>query len=318
MIKKLIFPSVLISCLMTASAWAGGPEVIIEPDYFSGFFIGGTGSFHQTAFNGSSSVEAPDDIVIATKIGNLPPVTQTILPAGTYINNTISGNDFAGYYGVQGGVGKVFDHRWYAGFVGFGEWGSGSYTNSNSDQVNSLMVNPNTSFSGQYTSSTTVTISNDYGVAFKPGYLVAPKSMVYGKVGAVWADLTVLNSFNAGSASTITNPATGTVINSVGSFSGSSSNEEKKTGLLLAIGFEQFIYRDLFAFNVEYNYVNYGHVNTSTYITGQSTSVINQPGTPSTTAVTTLVSPVITQGSANARVSTLLGGLSIYFGSHWF
>jgi hypothetical protein len=73
----------------------------------------------------------------------------------------------------------------------------------------------------------------------------------------------------------------------------------------LGIGFEQFIYKDFLAFNIEYNYANYGSVSTSTPLVGYSEATgYFYNGT--------------TQASANAKVSTLLGGISWYFGSHLF
>src|SRR5207245_6644373 len=49
-------------------------------------------------------------------------------------------------YGVQGGVGKVFDHRWYIGVVGFGEWGNQSSTHTDASQflVSNATSNPAT------------------------------------------------------------------------------------------------------------------------------------------------------------------------------
>lgn len=313
--RKLLCAVAFASCCTAASALAGGPDIMIQPDYFSGFFIGATGAFHMTGFNGSSSVVAPQDVVA---IIPAPPVSALIFPAGTLMNNNISGNAFDGYYGVQGGVGKVFDHRWYTGFVGFGEWDSQSFTANNSAPFSNQLINnqpfPNQTSNGQYSSSTTVKISNDYGVAFKPGFLVAPKSMVYGKVGAVWANLKVSNSVSGTSGTALLDPATGaTIVSANGAFNGSSSNEDDKIGLLLGLGFEQFIYKDLITLNIEYNYTNYGNVTTSTTIFGQgAVTAANSPPIPVT------LSPVTAQATADARVSTLMGGLNFYFGSQWF
>lgn len=326
--RKLLCAAALASCFTVVSALAGGPEIMVEPDYFSGFFVGATGAFHMSGFDGTSSVFAPQDVVASAVLPLTPPlpplpVSAIVFPAGTLMNNNISGNSYDGYYGVQGGVGKVFDHRWYTGFVGFGEWGSQSFTANNSAPFsNQLTINnqafPNQTSNGQYTSSTTVKISNDYGVAFKPGFLVAPKSMVYGKVGAVWADLKVSNSVTGTSTTAELNPVTGvTIVSASGTFSGASSNDDNKIGLLLGVGFEQFIYRDLITFNLEYDYTNYGNVTTSTNITGQGTVSAN-PGGVNPQNATVALTPVTAQATANARVSTLMGGLNFYFGSHWF
>lgn len=322
--RILLFASAILGSFTGVCAFAGGPEMALEvPDYFSGFFVGGTGAFHMAAFEGNSSIVAPQDVVAS---GNIPfatplPISATIFTAGTLENNDINGNAFQAYYGVQGGVGKVFDHRWYTGFVGFGEWGSQSDTSVTSAQYsNQVIVNntpfPNQTANGQYTSSTTVKISNDYGVAFKPGFLVAPRSMVYGKIGPVWANLQVSNTVSGTSVFNSVQSSTSDTLATVkGTFSGSSSNKDNKTGLLLGVGFEQFIYSNFLTFNIEYNYVNYGHVDTTTNIAAQGTATANTTGQ---TAPLGVSSGLTAQTSADARVSSIVGGLNFYFGSRWF
>ena len=173
---------------------------------------------------------------------------------------------------------------------------------------------PSVATTGHYNSTTTVKLFNDYGVAVKPGFLVAPKSMVYGKVGAIWADLRISNQVTGEDSATTQNPVTGAnELSYSGTFSGASSNTETKLALLLGIGFEQFIFQDFVTFNVEYNYVNYGSVTTSTAIFGNGTV-----SSDSAISSATLTSPVISQATSNARISTLLFGLNVYFGSHWF
>ena len=303
----------------SVSALAGGPEMmpIASPDYFSGFFVGGTGAFHMTAFNGNSSIVATQDVIVSLPPPPPPTIAATVFTAGTLANNDISSSAYSGYYGVQGGVGKAYNHRWYTGVVGFGEWDSQSVTNTNSSQfpVNQVVIDGNaisTGGGGSYNSSTTVKINNDYGVAFKPGFLVAPTSMVYGKVGAVWANLQVSNSVAGSAASTYQVGVKPPVVIS-SSFSGSSSNQDTKAALLLGVGFEQFIYKNFITINVEYDYANYGHVSTSTNLAAQATSTASGKSTPLDISST----PTI-QANADARVSTLLGGLNFYFGSQWF
>ena len=77
----------------------------------------------MTAFNGSSSIVAPEDVVVSALVPEGDPVpTATVFSAGTLASNNISSSSYDGYGGVQGGVGKVFNHRWYMGILGFGEW----------------------------------------------------------------------------------------------------------------------------------------------------------------------------------------------------
>jgi len=344
--RKLFFVLASAAFLTPMASLAGGPEIIIvEPDYFSGFFVGGTGAFHQAGFSGSNSANTasavevtPPTIIIPTPPSPPPPRTVTIdevfFPGGSLLANAIDGNAYDGFYGVQGGVGKVFNHRWYAGVVGFGEWGDQSDTstsNANFQNISNVLVTIGPTINqivvpttGTYNSSTTVKLSNDYGVAFKPGFLVSPKTMVYGKIGAVWADLEVSNSFSGTSFSQITdnvrNP-TAPFYTAAASLTGASSNEENQVALLLGVGVEQFIYRDFVTINVEYNYANYGYVSTSTPLNANGSITINSRAGAVTT---TNVIPVhlnnvgVAEASANARVSTLLAGLNFYFGSHWF
>lgn len=327
--RTLIVASALVSCLAASATFAGGPEIIQEPDYFSGFFVGGTGAFHMAGFDGSSSAVASQDIVSTTPFPFpiFPPqtITQVYFPAGTLTSNSIDGNSYDGYYGVQGGVGKVFNHRWYAGFVGFGEWGTQNNTDVSSQNFttftsSSAFLNINIPTTGSYNSTTTVKISNDYGVAFKPGFLVAPRTMVYGKIGAIWSQIKITNTFSGTSETKLNStflPGTPTIYDAVGQLGGSSSTEDSKIALLLGIGFEQFIYRDFVTINVEYNYANYGSVSTSTPLTG--TAIVSTGGgalPPSQNSAA--LSGATAQASASAKVSTLLAGLNFYFGSQWF
>lgn len=322
--RKLIYASLLTGCFTALAAVAGGPEVIVEPDYFSGFFVGPTGAFHMAGFAGSSTIIAPNQVkpVLITDPTSLFNQSN-LFPQGALLATNINGNAYDGFYGVQGGVGKVFQHRWYAGVAGFGEWDSQSdTTNGFSSSMNQIFApgtgeggGGSTTMEAQYTSSTTVKISNDYGVAFKPGFLVAPKSMVYGKIGAVWANIQVSNAATGQSIFTLTQAGGEIPVRINATFSGSSSNSETKPALLLGIGFEQFIYRDIVTLNVEYNYANYGTVSTTTSSTG---AVVFSGATPNLPPSATFNGPVIMQASANAKVSTLLGGLNFYFGSHWF
>ena len=102
---------------------------------FSGF-VGPTGAFHMAAFQGSSSVDSDNGVFTNFTIGSPPfpqvTISQLVFPAGNILSNGADGNVFSGYYGVQGGVGKVFNHRWYIGVVGFGEWGSQTDSGSTS------------------------------------------------------------------------------------------------------------------------------------------------------------------------------------------
>lgn len=337
--KNTLILSVLFSSLTFAVfANAGGPDILIGPDYFSGFYVGGTGAFHMAGFNGFSNTDTPNQVAVAETFTDLgmPSVTvsvnQTFFPAGNLISGDADSNSFDGYYGVHGGVGKVFAHRWYTGFEGFGEWGAqkttvNNFSNFSNDSQVIITTTPGSTtsqavpVSGSYQSQTSVKLTHDYGVVFKPGFLVAPQTLIYGKVGAIWANLQVTNCVNGESNSSITN-SSGVTYQSQAVLSGSSTNKDNKISLLLGLGLEQFIYRNFIALGIEYNYANYGHVATATAINVDETvggsiplddsSFINFSGDSQTANVGT------TRASVNARVSSLIGSLNFYFGSHWF
>lgn len=321
--RKLLGVSVCASCFTAVAAFAGGPEIVIKPDYFSGFFIGGTGAFHMAGFSTSSSIVALQPVGAGLVAFGEPQYQETFFPSGTLMSADVDGNAYDGFYGVQGGVGKVFNHRWYAGVTGFGEWGSQVNTaNAASHSLNqegNIGVTPGSALiETVYNSSTTVKISNDYGVAFKPGFLFSPTSMIYGKVGAVWANIKVSNSASGDNAYSAFNVGPELAFTRTAAFTGLSNNTENKLALLLGIGFEQFIYRDVVTLNIEYNYANYGHVSTSTNTTGIVTYGGGvAPIVPAGTAAP-LDNPVTIQASASAKVSTLLGGINFYFGNRWF
>ena len=107
-------------------------------------------------------------------------------------------------------------------------------------------------------------------------------------------------------------------VNSSSSFFGGSDDEDRKIALLLGIGFEQFIYMDMVSFNVEYNYANYGHVSTTAPVNGKGTIDFNFPAIGRSFSIPVTYTPFTTSASADAKVGVLLGGLNIYFGSHWF
>lgn len=309
--KKLIYSSALAALISASSiALAGGPEVIPVEDYFSGFYVGGTGSVHHVDFDGSNSVNFSGFNPL------LNPALAAALTPGVLASNDSDGASIDGYGGIQGGFGWTFNHVWYLGVQGFGEWGSQSQTNSStSGPITTLDASGLISSTSTTNTTTTLKLSNDYGVAGKIGYVVAPRTLVYGKVGASWANLKVTNSASTANILS-TGPTVPGLISLASIASGSSNTQNNQIGLLLGIGFEQFVYQDLVSINVEYDYVNYGSVSTGPVsLVGSSTlSVIGVP--VSNTGAVFL--PVTTSATASAKVNSLLGGINFYFGRNWF
>lgn len=320
--KKIIYSSVLTALLSASSiALAGGPEIIVEPDYFSGLYIGGIGGVHEASFDGSSTVFRPESVTLFNGGFLLPSV---VLPSGTIATNDVDGGEFAGYGGVQGGFGKVFNRMFYVGIQGWGEWGEASETDN---EFRNVPFSPFTGILGITTftpaasasSTTTAKIKNDWGVAAKLGWLPGPRSMIYGKIGASWANIEVSNSVNV-NASLLSNTVNGLITSStVFNASASTSEENTKIGLLLGVGFEQFVWSNVVSINVEGDYVNYGHVSTSSAnLTGSLSNTTTIGGAVLGPFVFPFTSNIQTQATADAAVTSLMAGLNFYFGSNWF
>jgi opacity protein-like surface antigen len=327
--KKIICSSVLAALLSASSiALAGGIEVIPEPDYFTGLYVGGIGGVHHNTFNGSSSLTLNEPIEAISSITFLQQALDSVEIRDGWVSDDIGGGEYNGYGGVQGGFGKVFARQFYIGLQGFGEWGNSSETSTQtaSGAVNNfplavfgaILPGDTANASGTITEKTRMEINNDYGIAGKLGWVVAPRSMIYGKVGAAWADLKVKNTTSTNAQIVTFDAAAPAVILSTNStsLSASSSNEQTKIGLLLGIGFEQFVYRDLLSVNVEYTYVNYGSVTTTTPdLSGTfTTNMVTEFITPGTFGLTT---PVNGESTARVITSSLMAGLNFYFGRNW-
>lgn len=350
--RQLIF-GVAFTTLLTASAvFAGGPE-IIEPDYFSGFFVGGTVAMH------SMTTDQNADYNFGTAAGSFLSVPFVIVPpsglqeavapsghvdltstigGGTIGSMNVDGGSLDVYGGVQAGFGKVFNHQWYLGIVGFWEGGSQDAT-ANSQQQNTFVstgtasvissTNPSrtdvffaTNGASNVNLSSTTSIDNDYGVAAKLGYVITPTTLIYGKVGAIWANITASSSVNGSvlgtsTATVVTTDTGGTVtqfgpeaISGSASVNGSASSEDTEISLLLGAGIEQFLYQDIVSLNFEYNYANFGTVTAGPVPVTASNVVVNGV-LQSNTTVGSLSS------SGNAKISTFLAGLNFYFGHDW-
>jgi hypothetical protein len=338
--KKLIYSSVLTALLSASSiALAGGPEIIPEPDYFSGFYVGGIGGVHHNTFNGSSTVTLSQPIAIL----NIVPLT--LVQAGTLNTTDLSGGDFNGYGGIQGGFGKEINHLYYIGLQGWGDWGSTSTTETQTATVpfnspivrtftpDGVTVTTTTSRSASASSSTTMKISNDYGLAGKLGWIIAPRSMLYGKIGASWANIEVDNSLNVnathGRSVQVVTTDGGVPIFSrsrtdVFNLGANSSNtDDGKVGLLLGAGFEQFVWEDIVSINVEYDYINYGSVSTGPANLSGTDTVTRSATTPGgtfgpTTTTNGVTSNVYSSATTNAKTSELMAGINFYFGRDWF
>ncbi len=330
--KKIIYSSAFLTAILSATTvLAGGPEIIpVQPDYFTGFFVGGTGGVHETIFNinASTNIDAFDSTVFDDVAG-----TGAFTTGPSYTSLNGANGVWGGFGGVQGGLGVTVQHVYYLGVLGFGEWGkqSNSATTTNSapgsfeykeDKDNVDNAYNSLSNNTTLTQKTTVSYQDDYGVIFKPGLLLTPTIMVFGEVGAMWANLKVQNTatynvngfandVDAGGITdqnTITGSATGS----------SSSGSQTKTGLVVGGGFETFILPGYFGnrvtAGVDYRYANFGHVTTTTNVAGFETTQYQDSDSDTKHTFNSQITGT-TSATASASLSTLNGFVNVYFGN---
>lgn len=327
--KKIKLYSTGILALMAfSSALAGGPDIIIvEPNYFNGFYVGGTGALHYGSFSGWTNLDdfSGRTAAVGTTASDLTNPIVTI--------NSFSDGVFDGYGGVQGGFGRVFrifNQKFYAGIQGFGEFGSQEVTSTvNADATNIISQTDSNSITTGTSSetsntSTTISIDNDYGAAFKLGYLIAPTTLLYTKIGVVWAEINVSSSFsdttllnttrtdNKGTSVQVTSNST--------TFTSSGSSSDTKSAVLLGGGLEQYIYKDMVSLDIEYTYAHYGTVKTSSPIFESNSTFLQTTDNGKVTTQTNSNSNLLAgtmQTSGTVNVSTLSLGLNVYFGKDW-
>ncbi len=156
--------------------------------------------------------------------------------------------------------------------------------------------------------NTTVELSNDYGVYFKPGYLLSPTILVYGKFGAIWANEKITNTaqYNQNLTNVFIQQDPFADLGSIteqGAASGSSSNNKTKLAFLLGGGVESFIFPQWFnnhvTLSADYTWANFGHVTTTTTISGLASATATELDNPAQT-----LSTPITVNFGNYRSNT--------------
>ncbi len=259
------------------------------------------------------------------------------MPAGLLATSESDVGAIDIYGGLQGGWGRVFNHHWYLGAVGFGEWGKQEANSQNvavipkqflvvasNDEMPPLPINRVSIVSNNSIGlSTNTEIKNDYGVAAKLGYLFTPSTLLYGKIGAEWADINISSSVSGGANSTISQTAIShsEIINSNVTLSGSNSNSKTNAALLLGIGMEQFVYSNIVSLSLEYDYADFGSVSTSGPVNIHSVTTGSVTRQETTTPLTPQVEDASLanslSASSDAKISTFLLGLNVYFGRNW-
>ncbi|MBS0350937.1 MAG: porin family protein [Proteobacteria bacterium] len=319
--KRIIYSSVLTALLGASSAFAGGPEVMPVVEYFNGFYVAGIGGVHHNSYDGSSDIFLSDPVVVEKKgHHHHPDRTITLVDSGTLSSSQFSAGDLDGYGGIKGGFGHVMG-MFYAGAEGGGEWGQTSLTNTQALNIPFNNARARREFTSDVHStaetSTTFKIKNDAWGAARLGFLPNPKALIYGKIGASFARVSVSNSLNVDASSEFHN-AGGRERNFISSTdlnATSSSDDNWKEGLLLGAGVEYMVIPNV-SIGAEYDYTNYGSVSTGPAQlvgTHEQTSEHNNNQTVTRDVTTN----VYTQGTVNkVHVSELMGSISFYFSDY--
>jgi opacity protein-like surface antigen len=152
----------------------------------------------------------------------------------------------------------------------------------------------------------------EYGIDALPGVVVAPETLVYGRVGIAFnsLDLAHNNTF------TQTNSLFPTPVSVVSTL----NTDEKKnvTGLRLGLGVEEYL-GDHFAANIDYIYTDYGRINTNG-VTGAHSIIAVADGTLNPVIVT-VPNGFVSNAKADVSSQAVMIGMKYYFTSmplRWF
>lgn len=332
MVKKIIYGGAVAALLTSSAVFAGGPEILPPPVYFQGFYIGGTVGGHAAKVDQTASFSsdtAPYTIPV-TAFGGAP--VDIILSNTNFASATVNSGDINAYGGVQGGANWVWDGRWLLGVVGFWEGSHGLYANTSATQVNTFTATDagsatSVTNTSDITLSTLTKIGSDWGVAGKVGMLLSPTTLVYAKLGAIWADIKT-SAGVSGNINGTTNITTGegedtinSTVNSITNVSGGTSNSDNEVAFLVGGGLEQYVYSNVITFFIEYNYAQFDSISSGPVAVNSSTTATTAVGGGAPQPVDP-VNPTSTVGSISSttnkvRFNNVLAGFNFYFGQNW-
>ncbi len=334
MVKKIIYGGAVAALITSSAVFAGGPEILPPPVYFQGFYVGGTVGGHAAKVDQTANFSSTTDpyTINVPGFGDTP----VLISNTSFANADLNAGDINAYGGVQGGVNWVWDSRWLIGIVGFWEGSHGLYANSSETQGNTFVstTGPATpaettvANTSNLTLNTQTKIGNDWGVAGKIGMLLSPTTLVYAKLGAIWADITTSASVNgtiAGRTDVVSGEAPDTItstLNTVTNVNGSTNNsEDDEVAFLVGAGLEQYVYSNVVTFFIEYNYAQFDNVSSGPVGVTSTTSATTSVDGGATTAINS-VDPVTNATSISAntnkvRFNNVLAGFNFYFGQNW-
>lgn len=205
----------------------------IYAEAFDGFYFGGGIGGSQSAFDVNQSLEIKP-FSGGRNIYDIVQNNKEKLTDGSFLGD------------LNLGFGHVFSQRWYLGIEG-----DAVFQDLQTDAAPLTQErNSNLSFSQK----TTVELTNQFSLAVVPGIVFKKNTLFYGKIGAAWGNFDVKSSTNY--SQLVDAPIT---LSSNNSFSDSSY----ENGLLLGVGMEQFVTKNL-SIKLEYNHINYDTIHDNT------------------------------------------------------
>ena len=296
---------VCMAAYANGGSWAT-PASIGVSSPFDGFYIAGFGGYAWMHSNYDRTDTVSQGI---TAPNQLPAVLGSA-------SQTYSGKlkPSGGVAGVMVGYGQVFHNVFYFGIEvnGAYQWLSQSEdlsTNLSSTRANTVGGLPvNTVATTQITGHIKTNLEPSIGVAFRPGFLINPNTLIFGLIGYQAAEAKISSSMNA--TTMLVDTVAGLPDLPITDQQSLSSNDNKYlNGLRLGVGVERYFGGQVSA-GVEYLYTHYfSNVNTGT--TGSH--VYNLPNTAGAT--------ITFDTSTNARIddfgtNTVVGFIAYHFDSN--
>lgn len=275
--KTSLFLALSTACLVATSSYA-------QSSAFEGYYVGARGGVLQSFANASTSSTA----TFFNTFG--PGTTQTLATAS---GNTSLGRNFAeGDLFV--GYGKKID---CTPFFLSGEIFLNEATRQNT--VKSQALNSNSGFGTDdvdalLTSSTRAKLhSFEYGLDFKPGILLNPQTILYGRVGVSFNELDVSSS----SSLLINDFESDVIASSPASFSSS----QHVTGWRFGLGLEEYLCKCV-SVTADYIYTTYG-----------SGHGVSGTADVSNTAISDAITGMSMSGSGKISTQAFLVGIKYSF-----
>lgn len=220
--KKLLLFTIIFFSQITTAATAKTPAQIP----FTGFY----GNMNFGWMNADVDLEQQYQIIIPL---SLPPVIVTHSASPELINNSITGGLGLGFASalkhtiIWGVEGRVNIESLTAHF-------DGSFNNAS----NNFMGNTNTS----------VKLENDFSLLFKLGYLLQPKTLIYGLIGPAWGNFNLYSSARFSFIQQL--PLSGVA---------AATESGYETGWLAGVGMEYLISKNA-SVGLEYTHTDYGNL----------------------------------------------------------